>query len=136
MPAQHTPIRILQLNNLEIHYHPADQWLYAEWKGKQNFHTVTSGCEIMLNALKEYQCTKVLNDNTLVTGTWSEASEWGAADWFPRMEAAGLKFFAWIYSQDYYSQMSTDKTLVLYKNTCIVTFSNIQDASSWLRAQQ
>lgn len=126
---------ILQLKNLVVTYHHCENWLYAEWIGKQNFQTVTFGCEVMLEALKEYKCVKVLNDNTLVTGTWSEASEWGAKDWFPRMEAAGLKYFAWIYSPDYYSQMSADKTLVLFKNTTIFTFSDKPSATEWLQSQ-
>ena len=131
-----SPFPILKLKNLVIQYYPQDQWLFAEWIGKQNFHTVTSGCEILLEALKEYNCKKVLNDNSLVTGTWSEAAEWGAEDWFPRMEQAGLKYFAWIYSPDYYSQMSMDKTLQLFKNTTIVTFPDKSSASEWLRDQK
>ena len=127
-------IPVLQLKNLIIKYNVTDHWIDAEWIGKQNFNTVTSGCEIMLEALKEFKCVKVFNDNTLVTGTWSEASEWGAADWFPRMEQAGLRYFAWVYSKDYYSQMSTDKTLVLFKNTIIYTFSEKESAFSWLRS--
>ncbi len=128
-------ITILQLKNLVIQYHPQKKWLYTKWIGRQNFQTVTSGCEVMLESLEKYKCSKVLNDNALVTGTWSEASEWGAKNWFPRMEAAGLKYFAWIYSPDYYSQMSTDKTLVLFKNTTIFTFSDKLSATQWLQSQ-
>lgn len=135
MLSSNNPIPILHLKNLIIQYLPDEHWISAEWIGKQNFHTVTSGCGIMLEALKEYKCQKVFNDNTLVTGTWSEAAEWGAAEWFPQMEQAGLKYFAWVYSLDYYSQMSTDKTLILYKNSVIYTFSNKEAAMKWLREQ-
>ena len=47
----------------------------------------------MLKLLKKESCTKVLNDNSNVTGAWNAASVWVAENWFPRMIEAGLKKF-------------------------------------------
>ena len=66
---------------------------------------------IILELLKKNNCSKVLNDNRHVKGTWSEASEWVSDEWFPQIEEAGLKYFAWIYSPSTFSRMATNKTM-------------------------
>ncbi|MCH5687685.1 hypothetical protein LWM68_27505 [Niabella sp. W65] len=65
----------------------------------------------MLNLMQKNKCTRILNDNSLVKGNWSEASDWGASVWFPAMAAAGLKKFAWIYSPSTFSRIAANKSL-------------------------
>ena len=65
----------------------------------------------ILRLLVQQRCHKVLNDNTRVTSMWSEAAEWAGKEWFPAMTAAGLHYFAWVYSPNLYSRLSTDLTL-------------------------
>jgi hypothetical protein len=88
---------------------------------------------VMLDLLEEHRCTKVLNDNTHVVGSWSEAAEWGAEFWFPAMMKAGLKHFAWIYSPEVFSKLSTDKTIDLSGQNIFGTFNDKEEASQWLK---
>ncbi len=122
-------------NNILIEYSHADGWLYVNWRGFQNYESIVGGCEKILYFLQDRQCTKVLNDNTKVEGIWSGASRWVGGDWLPRMQAAGLKCFAWVYSTSAFSRLSTEKAL---KNTpdlsIIETFDNLEQAEEWLRA--
>ncbi len=123
---------------IDISYDPDNEWLYVNWKGFQLVQSVKDGCEKMLEFVIEYNCSKVLNDNTLVKGIWAGAAEWGATDWFPRMKKAGVKQFAWIYSPSFFSKMSTDLTLQasseeLLEGDFIKTFFDIEDAENWLK---
>lgn len=121
-------------SNILIEYNHADDWLYVNWRGYQNYDSVVAGCEMILNFLQDRQCTKVLNDNTNVEGIWSGASRWVGQDWMPRMQAAGLQCFAWVYSPSTFSRLSTDKTLKHTEDLSFIrTFEDIEAASDWLR---
>ena len=96
---------------ITIELDAANNWLYVNWIGYQTEASVKHGCEKMLLALTQYNSTKVLNDNTHVVGIWTPASEWVGADWLPRMKAAGLRHFAWVYSPSRLSQVSQKKMI-------------------------
>lgn len=111
-----------------------DDWIYVNWRGYVNFETVTAGCEKILHCMEEHQCFKILNDNTNVEGIWSGASKWVGQDWLPRMNAAGMQCFAWVYSPSTLSRLSTDKSLrYAQENNCISTFDSKEEAEEWLR---
>lgn len=123
--------------HLQIYYNPQEAWLYVKWVGLQTTTSVMAGCEKTLEYLKAHKCAKVLNDNALADGIWSGAARWVANNWFPRMRAAGLERFAWIYSPSALSQLSTDKTLSLLEQDYqvnIKTFYGLPTARQWLRA--
>lgn len=109
--------------------------LYTNWIGYQTEGTVMAGCEKMLEALQQFGLSKVLNDNSQLLGIWTPAAHWVGVNWFPRMEAAGLKYFAWIYSPSRLSQVSTNESI---SNTplphLIQTFYNFEEAKSWLQS--
>ena len=127
--------RILALEpHITIHYNAIDDILYSDWTGDQTKESVQDGCEKMLHFLKLYKSAKVLNDNTHVTSIWSEASDWVATDWFPRMSAAGCKFFAWVYSPNIYSKLSADEALKFgTRNIITITFQDKDTAAAWLK---
>lgn len=127
--------RILVLEpHITIHYNALDDILYADWTGEQTKDSVVDGCEKILHYLNHYKSIKVLNDNTHVTSIWSEASEWVAADWFPRMNNAGCKFFAWVYSPNIYSKLSADETLKYgIRDVITITFQHKDTAEAWLK---
>lgn len=117
-----------------IEYNDHDNWLYVNWRGYINFDTVKAGCEKILQLMKETKCYRILNDNSNVEGIWSGASIWVGQDWFPRMRAAGLECFAWVYSASTLSRLSMDKSIRnTADKTCIKTFENVVAAEDWLR---
>lgn len=124
---------LLDEPHITIGYDHLNEWLLADWHGDQDLTTVQHGALEMLRLLAEHRCHKVLNDNTRVTSMWSEASEWGGREWFPAMTAAGLQYFAWIYSPNLYSRLSTDLTLQYTgAGPIVATFDNIETARAWL----
>ena len=125
---------LLEDAHISIHYDHLNEWLYADWHGDQNLTTVQHGASEMLRFLTEQRCHKVLNDNTRVTSMWSEAAEWGGKEWFPAMTAAGLHYFAWVYSPNLYSRLSTDLTLQFTTaNPVVATFDDLETAKAWLK---
>jgi PAS domain S-box-containing protein len=120
-------------NFIEIKYLPEHQWLDVNWTGYQNYDSVKKGCLIMLDLLKKNNCSKVLNDNTYVMGNWSEAADWGGEFWFPAMQDAGLKHFAWIYSPSTFSRMSAHKSIdITMGKVTAQFFTDINEARTWL----
>ena len=122
-----------QLPYVSISYDYLHDWLYVDWTGDQDLESVQSGCLLMLECLRQERCHKVLNDNTRVTSMWSDAAEWGGNVWFPTMDDAGLEYFAWVYSPNIYSRLSTDLTLQHTTRPLILTFDDLATAEAWLK---
>jgi hypothetical protein len=124
---------LLDEPHITISYDHLNEWLYADWRGNQTLRTVQQGGADLLRLLGQQRCSKVLNDNRHVTGMWSEAAEWAGKDWFPAMLATGLRYFAWVYSPDVYSRLSTDLTLQFTPgNAVVATFNDVELARAWL----
>jgi PAS domain S-box-containing protein len=120
---------------IEVFYDPQLEHLEANWIGFQNVDTVKAGGAEMLKILKSNDCRKVLNDNSEVKGNWSEAADWAGEVWFPMMEAAGLKFLAWIYSPSTFSALSAKRSVdVKIGNVVTQFFTRKKDALAWLRS--
>ena len=118
---------------LAISYDHSHEWLYAEWQGDQDLASVQQGAGHLLRLLQQQRCSKVLNDNRRVTSMWSEAAEWGGREWFPAMTEAGLQYFAWVYSPNVFSRLSTDLTLQFTEgNAVVATFDDLTTAAAWL----
>jgi two-component system CheB/CheR fusion protein len=118
---------------IRMYYREDEHYMEVEWLGYQNYDSVVKGCEIMLNLMQKNKCTRILNDNSLVKGNWSEASDWGASVWFPAMAAAGLKKFAWIYSPSTFSRIAANKSLPSdYDAVQVAFFDNKEAALNWL----
>lgn len=125
---------LLKEKSIVLEYDSENQWIQADWIGYQTVDSVKHGCEKILEFLIQYKCSKVLNDNTNVTGIWSGASAWVGGDWLPRMAKAGLRQFAWVYSPSAFSRLSTNESLRnLNQKEIAKTFDDIDTARAWLR---
>lgn len=125
--------RYYKNEKVTIVYNTSKNRLDVDWTGYQNLESVKHGCMQMLEMLKINKCYKVVNDNTNVSGTWSEASEWAGKEWLPLMEEAGLKYFAWIFSPSAFAQLSARKTIDMMEGTVIAQFfNNAQEAEDWI----
>ncbi len=122
-------------DQLTIVFNKKHDRLDVDWTGFQNLQSVKRGCYVMLDLLKKNNCTKVLNDNTHVIGNWSEASDWGGKVWFPAMQEAGLKYFAWIYSPSTFSQLAANKSVdVMLGKITAQFFIEKKEAEKWLNS--
>ncbi|HEX8608685.1 MAG TPA: PAS domain-containing sensor histidine kinase, partial [Pedobacter sp.] len=120
-------------STVSISYNQMDQRLDVDWTGFQTLRSVQDGCMRMLEILRKSRCQKVLNDNRHVLGTWSEAAEWVGKDWFPMMEKAGLRYFAWIFSPSAFSQLSAKKSIDVKEGNVVTQFfTEITAAEAWI----
>ncbi|MEJ7560502.1 MAG: ATP-binding protein [Pedobacter sp.] len=122
-----------QDEHISICYNKSKFRLDVDWTGYQNFDSVKKCGLIMLEMLQKNNCTMVLNDNTHVLGSWSEAADWIGEEWFPMMAKAGLKHFAWVYSPSVFSRLAADKSgSTAASNVTIKFFNDIEAARGWL----
>lgn len=120
---------------LTIIYNEEAHRLDVDWTGFQDLQSVQHGCLKMLDMLSRYQINKIINDNTHVLGTWSDASDWVGEIWFPMMEKAGLRQFAWIYSPAAFSQLSAQKAAdIAYGDVTTRFFTDIALARAWVES--
>lgn len=120
-------------STITISYQEGSGCLEVDWTGFQDLKSVKAGCLKMIELLKKNQCHKVVNDNSHVLGTWSEAAEWVGKEWFPMMERAGLQYFAWIFSPSTFSQLSAKKSVDVKEGNVITQFfTELTAAQEWL----
>ncbi|MGC3946471.1 MAG: hypothetical protein QM762_18435 [Chryseolinea sp.] len=124
---------LFKARNIEISYDPANKYIYCNWIGFQNKQSIMESGQVILDQLKKKSVHKVLNDNTQVTGPWQEAAEWTATVWFPEMINAGLRYFAWIFSQNVFAELSAKKAMPA--NDIVKSFKGIDEARKWLTSQ-
>ena len=120
---------------LTISYNYVDEWLYLDWHGSLDDELVMAGAIKLLELLKQERCTKVLNDNTRITGLWADAAKWGSDVFLPMLHEAGCRYFSWVYSPERYSQLSAE--LVVQQTNAgivIMTFRDLATADAWLRS--
>jgi hypothetical protein len=120
---------------LTITYNYVDDWLYLDWHGKLDDDSIIAGALKLLELLQQERCTKVLNDNTHVTGLWADAARWGSNVFFPQLYTAGCRYFSWVHSPERYSQLSAELAVEQTSAGIIfMTFRDLATASEWLRS--
>lgn len=125
-----------QDSTITLSYNAAHVRIDADWTGFQNLDSVQRGCLRMMDMLIKNKAHKVLNDNTHVLGNWSEAADWGAQEWFPAMEKAGLRYFAWVNSQSVFSQLSARKSVDALSGGIVNQFfTDLKSAEAWINEQ-
>ena len=119
--------------SIRINYNTLYQRLELDWIGHQNMETVKHGCLKTLEMILRFKVTKILNDNSRVIGSWSDASEWVGTVFFPMMDKKGVDAVAWVYSSNAFSQLSANKSVdYALGNITTQFFTSYEDAGMWL----
>jgi PAS domain S-box-containing protein len=120
-------------SSITVNYNREKARLDVDWTGFQDLASVQRGGAIMLRMLADHKVNKVFNDNRRVLGNWSEAADWAGKEWFPAMEKAGLKYFAWIFSHSIFSRLSAEKSVDMKEGHVITQFFTDEvEADRWL----
>jgi hypothetical protein len=90
-----------------------------------------AGCQQVLSCVRANPVRKILNNNSKVPGH-SGASDWLGRVWLPALSEAGVEYFAWVYSPDFFTQLGIDNAIALSKEMEIKTFFSVQEALDWL----
>ena len=117
---------------LELYLCEGKTILYADWSGVLDARRARLGCTTILEALHGNPISKILNNNSKVTGHYPGAIDWVGKVWFPEMHALGVRYFAWVYSPAFYTQIGTDEIVRLSSKVEIETFYELGHACQWL----
>lgn len=124
---------LFDVPTLTISYDYAHEWLYLDWHGHLDDDSVMAGALKLLELLPLERCSKVLNDNTHISGIWADAAKWGGQEFFPLLHAAGCRYFGWVYASDTYSKLSAELALEhTSAGIIIMTFRDVATATAWL----
>ncbi|AYA37776.1 hypothetical protein D3Y59_12410 [Hymenobacter oligotrophus] len=125
---------IVRTDLISISYDAANAWLYADWRGEHNQETSQAGCMLMLQALRQQPCAKILNDNSGITRTTVQPTLWGAW-WLEEMMRAGLEHVAWVMPREFEARRLTESMLLQIKKPVVGTFDDVATAYVWLQRQ-
>lgn len=135
MPVKERP-DFYQDESVIIKYNKQFERLELDWLGHQNIKTVKQGCLKTLEMILRFKVKKILNNNTNVVGSWSDASEWVGAIFYPMMEKKGIHSIAWVYSSNAFSQLSANKSVdVATGNISTQFFVDFDEAHKWINSR-
>ncbi|MGY2134834.1 hypothetical protein ACW9KT_21570 [Hymenobacter sp. HD11105] len=121
---------------LTFRYDPAEDWIHAQWFGRQTLGTVMDGGLTYLDMMRQQPCPKLLNDHRDLVGTFTEANDWIQQVWTPLIMAAGLRSIGQVVSPDVFGQLSIeDLQHRIGDQLDIYLFNDLDAAQNWLRAQ-
>ncbi|GAA4367154.1 hypothetical protein GCM10023185_38770 [Hymenobacter saemangeumensis] len=123
--------------SLTINYDYIHDWLQLHWQGNLDDASAMEGALKLLELLRQEKCSKVLNDNTHISGLWADAARWGGEVFFPQLYEAGCRYFAWVHSPERYSQLSAELAMQHTSAGIIfMTFHDVATAAEWLQRMQ
>ena len=126
---------IIDTPEIFIGYDLDNQWLHADWKGAYNQEGSRAACLLMLEALRNSHCQKVLNDNSNITQAKMRFTDWGVW-WLEEMRTAGLLFLAWVLPQDLLARQAAETTVHSIERPRVGTFDDVASAYGWLQQQE
>ena len=121
---------LINKKNVVLTYHEEHNYVYLNWIGFQREQEIYDSGEEILKVFKTLDCHKVLNDNREVIGPWNSAAKWTQNYWFPEMIKAGLQYFAWVFPDNVFAELSATKAMP--DNEMVRKFLDEKTAESWL----
>lgn len=120
---------------IRIKIMPGDAFIFAHWQGVQSAETVMQGGYKIIEMLQASSCTKLLNSNKHVIGSWDMALEWAENVWAPEVRAAGLRYLAQVVPTSIYASMTIESLIQRIDSDFeIRTFEDEALAEAWLRS--
>lgn len=126
--------------NISVSYDHESLILFCDWRGPQTNELIVHSGSTILSLFKEKNdqgCVKVLNDNTLKVGPWVDSIHYATQTWFPKMIEAGLQQFAWVFSEDFFTELTAKEIISQIRTIGIARpFTDRHQAYNWLLAQE
>lgn len=119
---------------LTIEYDAYHHCIYTNWLGIQDMASMKRGCNLMLDLLVAKEAKKLLIDNRLALGNWSEAFPWLLQDFIPRVQAYGLQAVAWVLSPSTLHRLNSQDLVQSYESRAqLQLFQDFTAAKHWLK---
>ena len=125
---------IIDTDYATLWYYPESKVVRHKWKkfihGDEFRNVLNRGVEIF----KEHGANKWLSDDRLNSALPTVDFEWGVTDWFPRVFAAGWKYWALVMPDKVIGQMNMDRAVKTYieQGLVVKVFEDPEEALAWL----
>ncbi|GAA4357630.1 hypothetical protein GCM10023185_22490 [Hymenobacter saemangeumensis] len=93
---------------LTLRYDHANNWIHAQWFGRQTLGSVVDRGLTYLEMIRQQPCPKLLNDHRELVGTFMEANDWIQQVWTPLTMAEGLRFIGQVVSAGIFGQLARE----------------------------
>lgn len=117
-----------------IGHDATNQWLYVDWRGEYNQELSRATCRVMLDTLRTWPCPKILLDNSSITRTTVQLTQWGV-QWLADMQDAGLQCISWVLPRDLVARQTTEDIVQGIVQPRVGTFDDMASAYVWLQQQ-
>jgi hypothetical protein len=128
-------IPVYSNNNLVIYPPDENGIMFADWLGFLTVNSIKENCLAFLDCVENYPSSKILNNNLKLTGHHVGAFDWVGKEWLFNLYNKGTFAFAWVYSLEIFSQITTDQIINLNSHVKIQTFYSVENAYQWLQDQ-
>jgi hypothetical protein len=119
---------------LTIYHDAQSNFIFNNWNGYVTSDNVKNGAFAVLEALKKYNASSILNNNRELLGRWDHTVEWIETDWTPRAIEAGLCNFAHIVDSDTFAAASAADMLKRVNGRYTMRiFNTVEDGKLWLQ---
>ncbi len=131
------PVTILDNEFVTMWYYPDKKIIHHQFHkflhGQAFREAMNAGTDVM----RQYGATKWLSDDRKNSAMPLVDLEWGRTDWFPRVKAAGWKFWAMVLPESIIGQMNMQREVKINAEKGIITniFSEPLEAMAWLERQ-
>ena len=126
-------VTLVELPYLQLCGNQQQRWLCATWCGTLLAHQIKEGSEQVLRLIQEHGYTRLLNDNSFVTGIAEEAfDEPVAIATMPLLFKAGLHYLAWVLASDPRARAFAELRVAAAAWPLILTFEEADAATEWL----
>lgn len=124
---------LLDTPGLRIYSDEANGWLYNQWLGMHDEVSVKTYASYICACLQQRPVSKILSDHTGLVGNWQGAAPWIGKEYFVRLAAQGIAYFAWVYNENYHDHLAMEQTLYYTTHPAVAIFDDVASAYEWLR---
>ncbi|MGV3538751.1 MAG: hypothetical protein ACO1OQ_03015 [Rufibacter sp.] len=110
----------------------------TSWYGYASQNDLKTACEVGLEVLEKTNCAYKLNDNSELSGPWTDAVHWLEKVWLPRAMQAGLRYLAHVANQHSYGEEAGQVMHIskIGQSLEYCMFYSRQEAMAWLKKCQ
>lgn|SRR5690606_13963781 len=125
---------IWQSPNVDIFYCQEFNFLKSQWHGLTIKTQIIADSEALLKFTTQFACKKMIIDVSKVEAPFYDIVDWVINDFGPRLNACGINYAAWIYSENSGGRPSADAILShSITETVNIVFDNPGNAELWIK---
>jgi hypothetical protein len=119
---------------LTIYHDAQSNYIFNNWTGYVTSDNVKNGAFAVLESLKKFKASSILNNNKELLGRWDHTVEWIETEWTPHAIEAGLCNFAHVVDNDTFAAASAADMLKRVNGRyTMMVFSTVEEAKEWLQ---